>query len=158
MRISVCMHIPIPAPRITRYSDCTNAEVDGSMRDIRKKATAITAVPAMGKTLYRPVRLTRTPLPIEVVSLPRTIGRVRRPDVVADTPSTNCMYVGRNVRAPSIANPTTKDSTQHTVNTGLANSRVGRMGAATRLSTQPKMHSEIREPANSPIMVGEPHG
>ncbi len=118
----------------------------------------MTAVPATGKTLYLPVRPTMTPLPIEVVSIPITIGNVRRPDVVAETPSTNCMYVGRNVRAPSIANPTTKDRTQHTVNTGLPNSRVGRIGAAARLSTQANTHNAITEPTNRPMMVGDPHG
>ena len=70
--------------------------------------TAMIAVPTTGKILYRPVRPTSTPLPIEVISRPATIGRVRRPDTVAETPSTNCMKVGRNVSAPSIAKPTTK--------------------------------------------------
>ena len=65
--------------------------MDGSIRDISRKASAITAVPATGKILYRPVRPTRTPLPIDVESIPTTIGSVRRPDVVAETPSTNCM-------------------------------------------------------------------
>ncbi len=94
--------------------------------------------------------------------MPATIGSVRRPDVVAETPSTNCMYVGRNVNAPSMANPTTNDSTQQTVNTGLANSRVGRMGADSgpdeRLSTQTKMPRAAAEAANSTTIVGELHG
>ena len=32
--------------------------------------------------------------------------------------------------APSIANPTTNDSTQQTVNTGSLNNRIGRIGSA----------------------------
>src|SRR5689334_7990337 len=118
----------------------------------------MTAVPTTGKTLYLPVRPTMAPLPTEVVSIPITIGKVRRPDVVAETPSTNCMYVGRNVRAPSIANPTTKDNPQQTVNTEFWNSRIGRIGAAARLSTQAKMHNAITEPTNRPMIVGDPHG
>ena len=99
------------------------------------------AVPATGKILYLPVRPTMTPLPIDVISSPATIGRVRRPDVVAETPSTNCMNVGRKVSAPSIAKPTMKPRMQHTVNTGLANSRIGRIGSAARVSTQTKATS-----------------
>jgi hypothetical protein len=81
----------MPAPRMNRNSDCTTADVDGSIRDLRTKAIAISAVPATGKTLYRPVRPTRVPLPVEVISMPTTIGSVRRPDVVAETPFTYCM-------------------------------------------------------------------
>ena len=72
---------------------------------------AITAVPTIGKILYRPVRLDDVPLPMEVNSRPATIGSIRRPDTVAETPSTNCMNVGRKVMAPSIANPTMKRRT-----------------------------------------------
>ena len=73
--------------------------------------------------------------------MPATIGRVRRPDSVAETPSTNCMNVGRNVNAPSIANPTMNARMQHTVNTGLANSRIGRIGSAAWDSTHTKIAS-----------------
>ena len=44
--------------------------------------------------------------------------------------------VGRKVSAPSIAKPTMKASTQHTVNTGLANNRMGSTGSSARNSTQ----------------------
>ncbi len=96
------------------------------------------------------------PLPVEVINMPATIGSVRRPDVVAETPLTYCIKVGRNVIAPSIANPTTKDSTQHTVNTGLANSRIGRIGAVARFSTQTNTPRATAAPANNPMMVGDP--
>ena len=97
------------------------------------------------------------PLPIEVMSMPATIGSVRSPDVVAETPSTNCMNVGRNVSAPSIANPTMNPRMQHTVNTGLANSRIGRIGSAARVSTHTKTASAAAEAANSPMITGEDH-
>ncbi|PQM48414.1 hypothetical protein C1Y40_01379 [Mycobacterium talmoniae] len=66
--------------------------------------------------------------------------------------------MGRKVSAPSIANPTTNANTQHTVNTGLANSRVGRIGAAARLSTHTNAPSATAEPTNSPTIVADPHG
>ena len=113
------------------------------------------AVPATGNTLYRPVRPTRLPLPIDVMSMPATIGRVRSPDSVAETPLTNCMNVGRNVSAPSIANPTMNPRMQHTVNTGLANSRIGRIGSATWVSTHTKIASARAEAANSPMITGD---
>ena len=40
-------------------------------------------------------------------------------ETVAETPSTNCMKVGRKVSAPSMAKPTMKPRMQQTVNTGL---------------------------------------
>ena len=65
--------------------------MSGSIRDSKTNPSAMIAVPAMGKILYRPVRPTSTPLPRDVTSRPATIGSVRSPDMVADTPSTNCM-------------------------------------------------------------------
>lgn len=91
IRISTCMDSPMPAPRMNRYSDWITAGVDGCIRDISRKANAISAVPVTGKILYRPVRPTMVPLPVEVNSMPTTMGRVRNPDVVAETPSTYCM-------------------------------------------------------------------
>ena len=127
IRMSTCMHMPMPVPRMNKYNDCSRNGVAASIRDSSTNPTIMTAVPTTGKILYRPVRLTRTPLPMEVSSRPATIGSVRRPDSVAETPSTNCMKVGRNVNAPSIAKPTMKDSTQHTVNTGLAAEQVAEL-------------------------------
>ena len=115
------------------------------------------AVPATGNTLYLPVRPTMLPLPIDVMSMPATIGSVRRPEVVAETPSTNCMNVGRKVSAPSIAKPTMKPRMQHTVNTGLANRRIGRIGSAARLSAQTNMASAAADATNRPMITGDPH-
>src|SRR5262245_38030055 len=99
-----------------------------------------------------------TPLLIDVASSPTTIGRVCSPETVADTPSTNCMNVGRNVSAPSMANPTTNDSTQHTENTGSPNRRIGRIGSLARNSTTTNTTSAATEPTNSPMIVAEPQG
>jgi hypothetical protein len=63
--------------------------------DIRNRPTAVTAVPTMGKILYRPVRLVTAPDAIEAAGRPPTGGSVRTPDAVAETPSTDCRYVGR---------------------------------------------------------------
>ena len=130
-----------------------------SIWDSSTNATAITAVPTTGKILYRPVRPTMTPLLIEVSSRPATIGSVRRPDTVADTPSTNCMNVGRNVSAPSIAKPTMNDSTQHTVNTGLReqSDRQNRFGR-TGFHPDENRREQSAEAANRPMMTGEAHG
>ena len=46
---------------------------------------------------------------------------------------------------------------QHTVNTGLANSRIGRIGSAARVSTQTKTASAAAEATNSPMITGEAH-
>lgn len=62
-----------------------------------------------------------------------------------------------NVSAPSIANPTTNDSAQHTVNTGSLNSRIGRIGSAARLSTTTNATSATSDPTNKPMIVAEPH-
>jgi hypothetical protein len=134
------------------------AGVDASIRDNSTNPAPMISVPATGKILYRPVRPTMAPLPIDVISRPATMGNVRSPDVVADTPSTNCMKVGRKVSAPSIAKPTTNDSTQHTLNTGLENSRIGSTGSAAPSSMTTKITSATIDPAKSPTIVGDLHG
>src|SRR5690349_3191401 len=154
---STCMHSPIPDPSTNRYTDCCHVGVAASILDNNTKPTAMIAVPATGKILYLPVRPTMLPLPIEVISMPATMGSVCRPDVVAETPSTNCMNVGRKVNAPSMAKPTMKPRTQQMVNTGLANSRTGRIGSTARDSTQTKTASATAEAANSPMITGDPH-
>ena len=113
------------------------------------------AVPATGNTLYRPVRPTIAPLLTEVISSPATIGRVRSPDSVAETPSTNCMKVGMNVNAPNMAKPTMKPRMQQTVKTGSANSRIGRIGSAACSSTHTKIASATAEARKRPTIIGE---
>jgi hypothetical protein len=92
-----------------------------------------------------------------VASSPITIGSIRSPEAVADTPLTYCRNVGMKVIEPIIAKPTMKLSTEHTVNTRLRNSRIGRMGSAARSSTQTKIASAATDAANSPMIVAEPH-
>ena len=153
--IRTCMHKPMPAPRMNRYTDCCQVGVAAPICDSSRKPSVMVAVPTTGNTLYRPVRPMMLPLPMEVMSIPATIGRVRIPDSVAETPLTNCMNVGRNVNAPSIANPTMNPRMQHTVNTGLANRRIGRIGSATWDSTHTKIASARAEPTNSPMITGD---
>ena len=61
-------------PRRKKYRFITQVGVVSSSVDSRYSATAMTAVPTIGKTLYRPVRAMIWPLPIEVMSRPSTIG------------------------------------------------------------------------------------
>lgn len=101
--------------------------------------------------------LTTLPLNTEAISSPATIGSVRTPETVAESPSTYCRYVGRYVSAPSMAKPTMKLRIEQTVNTGLANSRIGSIGSAARVSTQQNRPSAISPPANRPMITAEPH-
>ena len=55
----------------------------------------ISAVPMIGKILYRPHRVISWPVMIEVTSSPAIIGSSRSPDAVGDVPRTTCMYCGR---------------------------------------------------------------
>jgi len=71
---------------------------------------------------------------MDVSSSPATIGSVLSPDTVADTVDELHEWWQERQRA-EIANPTMNDSMQHTVNTGLRNSRIGRIGSAAWLST-----------------------
>ncbi len=48
IRTSTCMHMPIPAPRIRRYSDCSGIGVAAFIRDSSTKPTSMIAVPATG--------------------------------------------------------------------------------------------------------------
>jgi hypothetical protein len=50
----------------------------------------MTADPTTGKILYRPVRLTIVPDSSDITSKPATMGRVCKPDSVADEPFTYC--------------------------------------------------------------------
>ena len=84
-----------------------------------------------------------------------TMGRVRTPEIVAESPSTYCRKVGRNVIAPSIAKPTMKLRIEQTVKTGLPNSRIGSIGWAARVSAQQKAARARTPPAKRPMMTGE---
>ncbi len=55
----------------------------------------MTAVPAIGKTFQRPVRLTIWPEAVEEISMPMTIGSMWTPDMVGETPWTIWRKVGR---------------------------------------------------------------
>ena len=118
--------------------------------------TAITTDPTIGKTRYRPVRVTTLPALTDATISPSTIGNVRSPETVALTPWQNCRYVGRKVIQPSSAKPTMKLSTALTLNTFRRNSRSGRIGSAARLSAATKQPRKTTPPTTRPMMVGEP--
>ncbi|SDP31639.1 hypothetical protein SAMN04487981_12034 [Streptomyces sp. cf386] len=84
------MHRPMPVPSTNMYSDSSQALEDGPMRDIRYSPTPITREPTIGKNRYLPVLLTTLPLNTEAMSSPTTIGSVRTPEMVAESPSTYC--------------------------------------------------------------------
>lgn len=86
------------------------------------------------------------------------MGRVRRPDEVADAPLTYWRYEGRNVSAPIMAKPTMKLSSEATANTLPRNNLIGRIGSGTRFSTTTNRASATAEPANRPMIVAEPQG
>ncbi len=56
---------------------------------------AVTAVPAIGNTFQRPVRLTICPEAVEDSSSPITIGSMCTPDMVGEMPCTTWRKVGR---------------------------------------------------------------
>ena len=55
----------------------------------------MTAVPTIGNTFQRPVRLTIWPEAVEVSSMPTTIGSMCTPDRVGVTPCTTWRKGGR---------------------------------------------------------------
>src|SRR2546423_89389 len=77
-------------------------EVCSSRRDNRKSATASTAVPTIGQTLYRPVPAMRWPLAIDATSRPPTIGTREAPDSVAAPPRAPRRERGRAGAAPQV--------------------------------------------------------
>lgn len=104
------------------------------------------------------MRPTTCPDSTEVTNNPTTSGNVRTPDTVADTPSTYCRYAGKYVIAPSIANPTMKLSTEHTVKIRLLNRFIGSIGSAARRSTATKFTSSTTASTNNPMITGDVHG
>jgi len=66
--------------------------------------------------------------------------------------------MGRNVNAPSIANPTMKARITLMLNTEERNSLMGRFGSVARVSTMTKTASATTEPANSPRIVVDVQG
>ena len=51
VRMSTCMHRPMPVPRVNRYSDWRHTGVSAPICDSSTNAPAITAVPTTGKIL-----------------------------------------------------------------------------------------------------------
>ena len=61
------------------YAEAARVEVVTPRWDSRYMPTVMSAVPTIGKTLYRPQRLIRTPDSIEVSSSPAISGSSCRP-------------------------------------------------------------------------------
>ncbi len=127
-----------------------------SSSESRYRPAAITSEPTIGKNRYWPVLETTLPEKIEAISRPSTIGRVRTPETVAESPSTYWRKVGRKVSAPSMAKPTMKLRIEQTVNTWLRNSRIGRVGWAALVSAQQNRASATTPATNRPMIVAEP--
>lgn len=70
------------------YSDSSQSLVSASIRDRRNSPSAITSDPTTGKIRYRPVRPTTVPLSTDAASSATTMGSVRTPEKVAESPST----------------------------------------------------------------------
>ena len=70
---------------------------------IRASPAVSSTVPSSIQRLYRPVRLTTWPMPIDAASSPITIGSVSRPDAVGVWPRPSCMYWLRKTEVPNIA-------------------------------------------------------
>lgn len=155
--VNTCMHRPIPSPSTNMYTDSSHALVELSIRESKYSPSAITRAPTIGKIRYFPVLLTTLPEKIDAINRPITMGKVRTPEMVAESPSTYCRYVGRNVIAPSIAKPTMKLRIEQTVNTGLRNRCIGSIGCLARVSTQQNSPSATMPPTKSPMMTPEPH-
>jgi hypothetical protein len=92
---STCIEAPMPTPSTNMDSETASVPVLASSRDSRNSPSVMTAVPAIGKILYRPHLLTSWPVVIEVSSSPAIMGSSRSPDAVGVAPFTICMYCGR---------------------------------------------------------------
>ncbi len=132
--------------------------VDSVSRDSRNSATASSAVPMIGNTLYLPRLLISCPLMIEVTSRPRTMGSRYTPEIVADTPRTTCRYSGRKASAPNIANPAANEMAADTENTRLRNSRGGRTGSAAWWADHHQAAVSTTAPTPRPMITPESHG
>lgn len=86
---------PSPSPKTKKKALITASELCLSSWCSSSSPTAVTAVPAIGNTFQRPVRLTICPDPVDASSMPATIGSMCTPDRVGLIPCTTCRKVGR---------------------------------------------------------------
>ena len=73
---------PRPRPKTKKYALISPVELVSSSWCSSSSPTAVTPVPAIGKTFQRPVRLTICPETVEASSRPSTIGSMCTPDMV----------------------------------------------------------------------------
>ena len=91
---------PIPSP-------ATNIQKNSAGYSVSARSWVIRAMPAVIETraarmiaLYFPVRDTRAPATIELPISPINIGKIRYPELVADSCRTACSQRGRKMIAP----------------------------------------------------------
>ena len=77
------------------YAELARVPVATPSRDSRYIPNVISAVPTMGKILWRPHRLIAMPDSVDVSSRPTISGSSCRPELVGLAPLTTCMYCGR---------------------------------------------------------------
>ena len=118
----------------------------------------IRAVPMIGKILYRPHLLTTCPEPMEATSSPPINGKRRTPDSMGLMPRTSWKKRGRKVRAPNMANPTTKPMALAERNTEVANRLNGMTGSRARRSARTNATPKTTPATSSPSMNGDDHG
>ncbi len=86
---------PRPTPKTKKQALITAVALCSSSRCRSSRPRVVTAVPVIGNTFQRPVRLTICPERVDDSSRPNTIGSMWTPDRVGETPCTTWRKVGR---------------------------------------------------------------
>ena len=150
------MTIPSPRPSTSMWNAAAPVLVVWSSDESSHIPIPATSVPAIGKTLYRPVRVMIWPETIDEISRPPITGSSCRPDAVGLSPRTTCWKSGRYVSAPKSAKPTTRPTVLQTTKTRLPNSDGGRIGSFAWRSTKTKATSATMPRTPMPTISGEP--
>src|ERR1700722_14102349 len=121
-------------PRMSMESESVSVDDEGVIRCSRYRPIVISAVPAIGKKRYLPVREMIWPEEIETTSMPAIIGSRYTPEIVGEMPLTTWKKAGRKAIAPNMAKPTMKPTTLVTEKERSLNRCSGRIGSAARRS------------------------
>ena len=95
MITSTCMTPPRPMPSTSMHSASKAVDDEGVIRDSRNRPMVISAVPAIGKKRYLPVRAMTWPEVIETSSSPAISGSRYTPEMVGEMPRTTWKNAGR---------------------------------------------------------------
>lgn len=99
---------PRPSPISTMNGTRAHTEVWApTMNDIATSAATMNTVPAIGNSLYLPVRLIVMPEPMAPAMIPGTSGIICRPATVGLEPCTICRYWGSSRMPPNMPAPRT---------------------------------------------------